>query len=91
MKACHHRVLTGTRGVSRDGRALLNLISYFKLWCINIDVDVSETGGPNQLVNLCCVPLYRMGYARRHTRFILVRAREDPTSNGGGRLVLSCT
>jgi hypothetical protein len=37
-----------------------------------------ETGGPNQLVNLYCVPLSLMGDARRHTRFILVRARKRP-------------
>jgi hypothetical protein len=53
-------------------------------WCFEPEV-------PNQLVNLCCVPLSRMVDARRHIRFILVWAREGPTSSERGRLVLSCT
>jgi hypothetical protein len=39
--------------------------------------------GPNQQVNLCCVPLSRW-VMQEYTRFILVQTREGPTSNEGG-------
>jgi hypothetical protein len=31
-------------------------------------VGILEGGGPNQLINLCCVPLSRIGDTKRHTR-----------------------
>jgi hypothetical protein len=38
--------------------------------------------GPNQQVNLCCVPLSKW-VMQEDTRFTLVQAREGPTSSEG--------
>ena len=39
---------------------------------------------------VCMLP-FQDGDTRMTQRFILVRAREGPTSSGGGDFVLSCT
>jgi len=47
-------------------------------------------GGSHQRVNLYACSLSQM-VMQEDRDFILVRAKEGPTSSGGGKFVLSCT
>jgi hypothetical protein len=49
------------------------------------------TRGVTPMSEFVCVFPLPNGDARMTQRFILVRAREGPTSSGGGDLLLSCT
>jgi soluble cytochrome b562 len=54
-------------------------------------VSVFSPPGVTPTSEFVCVLPFPDGDARRHKDFILVRAREGPTSSGGGMFVLSCT
>jgi hypothetical protein len=68
----------------RDKAYNIFIISYITF------VDVRTRGGPKP-TSKCCVSLSWMVMQGEHTGFILVRAKEGPTSSGGEKFVFPCT
>ena len=63
----------------------------WQLGCLRAKCRCFTHRGSHQRVKLECVFPFPDGDARKTQRFILVRAREGPTSSGGREFVLSCT